>query len=198
MRLATFFASVMVLGGALGCDGGGGEEDAGPERPDTGPPMAMCPTTGTPAPEEQMLPCCFRFDQSGQHDAPEMRLTYIRLVEPEGTLTSMTLATILNQAMQEETFNWLFRVEGADADGDVNIVTGFGRREADGTYAFSNGTASGDPDTWCPVELPATLTGETVESEAIPGSITVPIFNMDSTAVQLELTLRQIQITEST
>lgn len=200
MRLiATSFSLLLVLGGVLGCDGEMATPDAGPERPDTGPPMAMCPTTMTPAPEEQMLPCCYRFDQAGQQAAPEMRLTYLRLVAPEGsTLTSNTLATILNQAMQEETFNWLFRVDGADADGPVDIITGFGRRETSGTYAFSSGAAGGDPATWCPVTIPATLTGETVESEAIPGSITVPIFDEDNVTVQLELTLRQVQITEST
>lgn len=202
MRVSAIgFALLLVLTGALGCDGNGGG-DAGPPdsgRADVPAPMAMCPTTDTPAPEEQMLPCCYRYDQAGQQDAPEMRLTYLRLVAPEGsTLTSMTLATILNQAMQEETFNWLFRVEGADADGPVNIITGFGRREAGGTYAFSSGAAGGDPATWCPVDIPATLTGDTVESEPLDGSITVPIFDEDNVTVQLELQLRQVQITEST
>lgn len=192
-RTAIGFALVL----ALGCDDNGTQMDAGP--PDTGAPRVRCPTRNVPAPEEQMPPCCYRFDQSGQQSAPEMRLTFLRLVEPEGSiLTSALVSNLLNTAMQEETFNWLFRVEGADGDGPVNIVTGFGRREAERTYAFSTGEAGGDPAAWCPVEIAATLSGETVSSDPLSGSVTVPIFDEDNVTVQLELTLRQVQILEAT
>lgn len=161
---------------------------------------AVCPTTATPAPEEQMGSCCYRASNMEQtrHDAPEMRLTYIELVAPVGSqLSSATLRRILNEAMQEETFNWLFRIDGADADGPVTITTGFGRRQTDGTYAFSDGVAP-DNAAWCPVEINATLSGETVTSQPIAGSIVVPVFDdLDPTVVQVELTLRQLAIEES-
>lgn len=193
MRL--FCSALLVV---IGCDGGGGNDagmDAGPEV-DSGPIVVACPTTDVPAPEEQMGPCCYRTSNAEEprHSEPEMRLQYIELAEPEGSmLSSMTLRTILNRAMQLEDFNWLFRVTGADADGDVTIITGFGRRQTDGTYAFSNGMAPDMMD-WCPVSLAATLTGEVVTSQALAGSITVPVFDDETGELTVELTLRQLAI----
>jgi hypothetical protein len=192
----------LVSFGAMGCDGGGGTDagmDAGPEI-DSGPVVVGCPTSDTPAPEEQMGPCCWRTSNMDEprRSEPEMRLQYIELVEPTGSmLTTDTLGRILNRAMQLEDFNWLFRVTGADGDGPVEIITGFGRREADGTYAFSDGM---DPDMadWCPVSIGATLTGETIASEALPGSITVPVFDDVTGALSVELTLRNLTIEEAT
>lgn len=193
---------------ALGC-GGGNETDGGVGPTDGGCPVPLALPTGTrpasvtcpteaPSPEEQMGTCCYRRSNADQLDAPEMRLTYLRIVAPvNSTLTSQILTTILGQAMQDETFNWLFRVEGAGADGDVNIVTGFGRRQTDGTYAFSSGTGD-DPARWCPVSIPATLSGETVTSGPIEGAVTVPIFDEAGENVQIELTLRQVAIDTST
>src|SRR5687767_5602328 len=127
-----FACALLALGGltTMGC-GDGGEPDAGTDSGgpvDAGCPMvpaldegvrptsAECPTEETPAPEEQMGTCCWRDSNADQQDAPEMRLTYVRLVAPVGSmLSSMTLGSILNRAMQLEDFNWLFRVEGADA-----------------------------------------------------------------------------------
>ncbi len=206
-------ATCLALGAAA-CDGsstatdGGvdaGTVDAGPMCPavptlpdGTRPDSVTCPAEA-PSPEEQMGICCYRSSNATRRDAPEMRLTYLRIVAPVGsTLTSSLLTNVLGDAMQRETFNWLFRVDGADADGPVDIVTGFGRRQADGTYAFSTGATGGDPANWCPVTIPATLTGETVESEAIAGAVTVPIFDEAGENVQIELTLRQIAIEEST
>jgi hypothetical protein len=214
-RRATLWLGALLALGATACDGGGTTPDAGTARQDAGGDAgAECPTppslpTGTrpetvncpdeaPFPEEQMGTCCYRHSNADQLDAPELRLTYLKLVAPVGsTLTSSILTGTLGDSLQRETFNWLFRVEGADSDGPVNIVTGFGRRQPDGTYAFSSGAAGGDPGAWCPVTIPATLTGETVESEPIPGSVTVPIFDEAGEVVQIELTLRQIAIEES-
>jgi hypothetical protein len=214
-RLGSFCSLVTALalgGGALGCDSAvstpdsGTTADTGPScpeapalpegtRPDT---TAACPDEA-PSPDEQMGSCCYRTSNADRQDAPEMRFTYLRLVAPVGSsLTSSTITQVLGQAMQDETFNWLFRVEGADSDGPVNLVTGFGRRDdATGTYAFSSGAAGGDPDAWCPVQIPATLSGDRVTSDPIQGAVTVPIFDEDGTTVQIELTLRQVAIEES-
>lgn len=205
---------LLALGAASGCgsseggsDGGtDGPHDAGcpevpaladGERPD--PSDVTCPAEGTPAPEEQMGSCCWRHSNADQLDAPEMRLTYLRIVAPVGsTLTSGVISSVLNKAMQEETFNWLYRVEGADGDGPVTITTGFGRRQDDGTYAFSSGAEEGDPDAWCPVTIDGSLAGDTITSDPIEGSITVPIFDEAGENVQIELTLRQLAVAEST
>jgi hypothetical protein len=201
---------------SAGCDDNTATEDGGtdadtapidagcpmiPALPEgTRPATVTCPTdVGTPAPEEQMGACCYRNSNAAQLDAPEMRLTYLDIVAPIGSpLSSMTVRRVLNEAMQQEEFNWLFRVEGAGADGDVDIITGFGRRQTDGTYAFSTGAAEGDPDAWCPVDLAASLSGETVTSAPLDGAITVPIFDEAGTMVQVELTLRNVAIDTST
>jgi len=207
---------VFALLAASGCDDGStdpadsgtGTTDAGmfcqtpPDLPEGTPPdpgSVTCPDEGTPAPGEQMGTCCWRHSNADQTGTPELRLSYIDIVGPAGSpLASQTVRRVLNEAVQEETFNWLIRTEGAEADGDVTITTGFGRRTADGTYEFSQGSAGGDPDLWCPVTIPAALAGETVTSNAIDGSITVPIFNEEGTEVQVELTLRNVAIEEAT
>lgn len=216
-RLVCLVACVSAIA-FVGCDdgtvdptdSGTGGGDAGmvcqtppdlPEgtRPD--PSAVSCPTEATPAPDEQMGSCCWRNSNAGQLGTPELRLSYIDIVGPAGSpLSSGTVRRVLNEAVQEETFNWLIRTEGADADGDVTITTGFGRRTADGTYEFSQGSggAEGDPDAWCPVTIPASLAGETVTSNPIDGSITVPIFDEAGVEVQVELTLRNVAIETAT
>lgn len=209
-----------ALGGlTIGCDDDGNDNtpDAGPgddggmqcpppppelpqgTRPDVS--AVECPSDDrtTPAPEEQMGTCCWRHSNADQLDSPELRLTYINIVAPVGaTLTQLPVWTVLNRALQEQSFNWLVRVEGADGDGPITITTGFGRRTSDGTYAFSSGEAEGDPASWCPVSIDGTITGETVSSERYDGSLTVPIFDEEGENVQLELILRNIEITEAT
>ena len=214
LRLGMMAACALAL--SAGCDGNGATDDGGvdsgtgpidagcpaiPALPEgTRPTSVTCPTdVGTPAPDEQMGTCCYRNSNAAQLDAPEMRFTFLDIVAPIGSpLSSMTVRRVLNEAMQQETFNWLYRVEGAGADGTVNITTGFGRRQADGTYAFSSGAAEGDPDEWCPVALDATLAGETLTSGTLDGAITVPIFDDAGVVVQVELTLRNVAIDTST
>lgn len=200
---------------SVGCDGGGdsdagvdagGPADAGcptipglpgGERPD--PSAVTCPSTAVPAPEELTGSCCYRHSNADQLAEPEFRLAYIDIVGPAGSpLSSSSVRTVLNQSVQLETFNWLFRIEDAGADGEVTIVTGFGRRQADGTYQFSQGSGEGDPDEWCPVDVPATLTGDVVTSAPIDGSITVPIFDDEGVELQAELTLVDIAIESGT
>jgi hypothetical protein len=213
------FACALCVVIAAGCDDGEAEVDAGtdagevetcgdavecmpiPELPGGTRPAVedvMCPTTGTPAPEEQMGTCCWRHSNAAQLDTPEMRLTYIDIVAPVGSeLSSMVLGTVLNMNNQDESFNWLFRVEGAEADGPVTVTTGFGRRQADGTYQFSNGMAP-DNASWCPVQIEANLAGEELTSGPSEGTIVIPIFAADNTTVQVELNLRQITVERAT
>jgi hypothetical protein len=212
--------SLALCGLVVGC-GGDGDTDAGvdagmsadagcPEFAQlcvegddgcTRPATVECPTTGAPAPEEFDGTCCYRTSnaEATRNAAPELKLNYLEIVAPVGSpLETRTLRAVLNEAMQEETFNWLVRVDGADADGPVTITTGFGRRQTDGTYQFSNGMAP-DMATWCPVTLEGTLTGETVTTGALDGAIVVPVFDeLDPTMLQVELTLRQLTIEQST
>lgn len=190
---SLLMTSILALALA-GCDGNGGT-DSGMPPTDSGPPASVCPRTNVPNPDELMGPCCYRVDQTSKREAPEMRLTYLELVEPmDSPLSSMTLRTVLNTSMQEERFNWLFRTTGAGADGTVEIVTGFGRRNADGTYSFSAGAASSDPAEWCPVQIPATLASEVVNSSDLDGAIAVPVFDTTGTNLQVVLELQALSI----
>ena len=63
---------------AAGCDDGGGTDAGGTDAGvagDSGPPPSVCPTTNVPAPEELMGACCYRHEQTDQHDAPEHGVT---------------------------------------------------------------------------------------------------------------------------
>ncbi|MFK7985310.1 MAG: hypothetical protein AB8I08_04695 [Sandaracinaceae bacterium] len=213
-KLTSLIACIAAL--ALGAcdsedpmDAGGGTDagamDAGcptiPPSLPTGdrPATVSCPDDPetAPAPEEFMGTCCYRNSNAATLGSPELRIAYIDIVSPVGSPLSSTIVRgVLNRAVQLETFNWLFRIEDADADGAINIVTGFGRRMTDGTYEFSQGSAGteADPDNWCPVEIPGSIAGETISTPSIDGSITVPIFDEPGENVQAELTLVDIAI----
>ena len=194
MQTLRLLTALLAIAGLTACDGDIGV-DAGPMT-DSGP-RRLCPTDGVPNADELMGPCCWRDDQSTQHDAPELRLNYLEITEPTGSpLASATLRTVLNRSMQDESFNWLMRFEGADADGAVNVLTGFGRRNMDGTYNFSDGTGM-DMPSWCPAQIPGALTGERVTSDEIPGTLTIPVFNDAGTMLQVELALRSLSIVEA-
>lgn len=193
--------SMMALAATLaGCDGDGGE-DAGT---DSGPPVdagefSACPTSMVPAPEELMGACCWRSSNEDQLDMAELRITYLNITAPEASpLSTMTVGRVLNESLQEERFNWLFRVESM-GDGPVTITTGYGRRnDADGTYEFSQGMGSGDPAEWCPIQLMGDIAGEEVNTTPVDGAITVPVFDETGMNLQIELQLLNISIENST
>lgn len=198
MRISSL--SIIVALAAWGCNNTGTDVDAGFDAGgDAGPPGSACPTTNVPAPDELMGPCCWRTSNADRQDVPEMRLTYFDITAPAGSpVASTTLRSVLNRAMQQETFVWLFRAEGASVDGPVTVTTGFGRRQTDGTYAFSTGAAEGDPAGWCPAELSASLAIEVLNSDPFAGAVTVPIFDETGMTLQAELTLRSVAIVDAT
>ncbi len=195
--------ALVGLMGLSGCDDGGGT-DAGPN--DSGPgtdagDFNPCPSdpAAVPAPEELMGACCWRSSNESQLDTPELRIAYLEVTAPVGSpLASMTVRRLLNESMQEERFNWLFRINTGGGDGPVSITTGYGRRAADGTYQFSQGMASSDPDAWCPVELTGSIAGETINTTPVAQAITVPLFDETGTMLQVELQLLNLSIENST
>ncbi len=218
MKNRIMWTCVALLGVAsVGCGGDPAPTDAGTPGMDAGasctpngppaladagavPSMVTCPTPdgGTAG----TGPCCYRVSQGSTLANPELRLRYLDIREPAGSpLTSTLLLGVLNDALDRETFNWLFRVEGADADGPVTIVTGFGLSNGDGTYAFPTGAGGGmtlDQERYRPLMVAGSLTGESVRSERYDGELTVPVLNTDGTAIQLELVLRNLQILDGT
>ena len=207
-RKLGFSFGVMACVLALGCGEPVTSADAGIDAPmecvpfetpvlgDAGtiPTAPHCPAPdgGTPG----TGPCCYRASQAGSLDAPELRLAYIDIDAPEGSLTSSLLLGILNDAIERESFNWLFRVEGAEADGPVTLRTGFGFGEYGGPYQFPTGagTTPFDIEDYLPVEIPGTMTGEIFSTGVYAESLTVPVLNTEGTAVQLQLVLRNIRV----
>lgn len=192
-------SSLLVALALLGCPTTNPPtDDTGMSMTDT-PVTLRCPRMGVPNPDELTLPCCYRVSQEANTAAPELRLAYIDITQPaESPLAGATVGDLLNTTMREETFQWLFRGEGGEADGPVTITTGFGRRDATaGTYAFSTGTAPDMPE-WAPVTLEGTLTGEVITTEPYSGTLTVPIFDEAMTTVQIELQLHAVRVVTST
>jgi hypothetical protein len=212
---STFFASSVMsvaIGGsavlAIGCGGGSQPADAGtdaplgcvpfetPELSDAGPLPSSPMCRNADGGMSGTGPCCFQDSQSDTLAAPELRLRYMRIEAPVGSpLMTPAVSSILNGALYNQTFNWLFRIEGADGDGPVTITTGFGVARGDGTYAFAEGLGTGlDDPRYLPIEIPATITGDTVTSERFGGLLTVPVLDPTGTTVQLELGLRNMRV----
>jgi hypothetical protein len=195
----------LALAGAfmVGC----GDDDAPIDMggTDAGPPVPVCPATAPP-PDNQMGACCARVSNADRLDAPEMRLAGLRLTAPSGTLTGSIIRGILNKAFDNETFNWLIQASGApmSGDGPVMIRTGYGVRDADGTYAFAIGSApvaGGDAARWDPITVTGAMSGETLTTPPYQGAgpLTVPVFDEeDPTRVVVELPLFSLALTEAT
>jgi hypothetical protein len=178
--------------GGVACgDGGLPPDDAGTPMMDAsiGPPCAI--------PEVQSGACCYRESNASQLSAPELRIAYLDLAQPP-VLASPIIADILNEAAREERFNWLIRLEGADADGPVTITTGHGRKTGD-SFAFAMGDADppGDLTRWDSESIVGTLTGESVTTGALDQAFTVPIQEYNGSSI-LELPLRGFRLVNAT
>jgi len=165
---------------------------------DTGPVTSMCPQQAGPSapipdPANQMGACCYRQSQAANQASPEYRLRYIDITQPAmSPLSTPIVENILNTALGAETFNWLVRASGAEADGPVTITTGFGTRDATaGTYSF--GTTMYPPTT-----LMGTLTGETITTTPSLGTtLAIPIFDPAGVVLQIVLNLRDVRISNA-
>jgi hypothetical protein len=170
--------------------------DGGPPPADGGPIVVNCPTTA-PMREEMMGACCFRTSNADRLDMPELRLAGVRITAP-GSLSSPIVAGLLSAAFDAELFNWLLRFEVTGTD--VTVTTGYGQRNADGTFSFTMGAAPapGPTDRWDPVTAMGTIAGETITVPALNGTITTPVFQEDGTTLQLELPIRNLELEMAT
>ncbi len=195
----------LVLGLALPALASCGDDD-NPD-PDMGSDMttgmdmavsAECPS-GMAIPDEDGLmgACCYRESNESRQDAPEFRISSLRIMEPPA-LSASLVRSALNAALDEERFNWLIRVGIAGTD--ATIETGFGSRESGPTYSFASGSAPGpgDVNRWDPVTVSGTLAGETVTAPALTDTFTVPILEDDGVAVVLELPLQAFELVNAT
>lgn len=194
--LGVGFSMALLLALGAGCgDDAGGAADAAPDAAaDATPAAVICPAEG-PDPEGLSGPCCARRDNSDRRAAPEFRLSGLSLSQPR-SIGNPIVRSALNSALESELFNWLIRVEGADADGAVTITTGYGVRNADNTFSFADGDAPGpgDPDRWNPESAAGTLAGELITTELVSGTLVIPVFEEDGETVAIELPLSSLEL----
>lgn len=152
-------------------------------------------------------PCCYRKSNADDPSEAELRLAFLRPTAPTTLANNTLVEALLSAAFDEERFNWLVRISGITGEGgEVAVTTGFGRRSgsgADVSFAFVDGdapAADGDPNRWNPLSTTGTLTvvdGD--ESNLALGpvvdTITLPIVEIDSDEVSLELPLASLELT---
>src|SRR5512139_3540586 len=185
----------------VGCGGGGGG------NPDAGT-LPFCPSTA-PDPTQQTEPCCAREDNSDNLDDFVLRISSISLSAP-ASLASAVIGTVLNNSLDTEAFNWIVEVEGGvSGGGAVNITTGVGIRDSDGTnstYHFYNDATQDPPivggsTAWEPATATGTISGNDITTGTTSQTFTVPIFNSDALPaleLDLELPLRSLTLNNMT
>ncbi len=198
---------VALLWASWGCDDGGGGMDASQADGglDANADASMsdnCSNLRMVAPNPEGLqpsPCCYRKRNDGDPANAELRLTSLQLSRP-ASLANPLVVRLLSQAFQKETFNWLVALEGASADGQATVKTGYGIRSNDGTYRFAMNEAPppGSPDRWNPITARAEFTGESFSTTALDQVLTVPILDTTGTNIQLELPLLGFELREVT
>lgn len=193
--------SWLVVCGALagaGCgDDDGGTPDSGGGGADGGDGVS-CPS-GAPMREQMMGECCYRIANDGERaNAPEFRLAALDLQSPE-SVSGLLIAGLLRSGLDEETFNWIMKLEITDST--VAVTTGYGQRNpADNSFSFAMGSAPGpEPaDRWDPITVPGTISGDVVTTEPVMEPFTVPVFDPDGMMVTTEFPLHQLELTMAT
>jgi len=174
----------------MGDDGGGGDDASTTDFCDS-------VREDAPDPDGLMGECCYRASNADRLANPEFRISGVNIESP-ASLGNMLVGQALADSLDQELFNWLLLIEGADADGPVDITTGLGFRNADSTYRFADGDAptdgGGDPNRWDPVMDTGTLEGENITTTPASETIVLPVFDEDGETVQLELPLQSLEL----
>lgn len=200
--VVTLAATGLMMIGCGDDDTGGTDTDIGTDT-STGDTSVDAPPVTVPCPPEApdgdglMGACCYRKAQDDPAEV-ELRLAGIKINSPS-TLGNVVVRGLLNDALDTETFNWLMKVEGGAADGDITVQTGYGDRQADTTFSFASGIAPmpGAADRWDPVTIDGTISGETVSTPVATGRFTVPILDEDDNPT-IELPLNSPELNNLT
>lgn len=198
IRTFSWLLTAALLGGsALGCgdddgtmtetDAGSGDDGGGTVTPDN------CPADA-PDRDQMQGTCCYRVSNADRQEMPEYRLSGLKILSPT-SLSNAVVRGLLTSALDEERFNWIFR--GNVTGTDVAIETGYGERNADGTFSFVMGTAPapGEATRWDPITLMGTLgSDEVITSEPFDGALTVPVFDTDGETLTAEFPLRALEL----
>lgn len=182
---------------AGGCSGDGASRgsavkpaaDASTGTADLGVTL-RCPSAGPTPLEQQLGACCYRHANTDRRAQPQYRVAGLQFSQPQ-SLANALLTSITTNSIDEERFNWLFTLEGADDDGPVTIRTGSARRQRDGRFAFTRG-AGGIP--WDPVTIEGSLLGAIWQGGPALQSVALVIFNPDGEHVDAELPIRELRL----
>ena len=116
-------------------------------------------------------PCCARRSNQDQLDSPELRIAAFDIRSPE-VLSTPLINGLINSFLDQETFNWIVQIAGADSDGEILVRTGSGVRDPEaGRFWFA------DEMDLEPITLKAQLSKEVVSSAASNTFFVLPIFD---------------------
>lgn len=182
---------------AAGCSGASGTrgdavrpaDDARAAGADAGT-VRRCPAAGPTPGEQQLGDCCYRRANADRWAQPQFRVAGLQFNQPQ-SLANPLLASVTTNAIDEERFNWIFALEGADDDGAVTIRTGSARRQRDGRFAFTRGAGGIG---WDPVTIEGTLLGAIWQGGPIAQPVALVIFNPDGERVDAELPIRELRL----
>ena len=170
----------------------GGDAAPTPQAESTdGTVAAGCIVAG-PTPESQQLGrCCHRSPYSKQRSAPQFRVAGLQIDAP-ASLTSLITHALLANAIDQERFNWLIALSPGDAEGEVSVRIGAGRRQSDGAFTFS---AVEQPLDYRPVELAGRVDGDLLTAGPVVGPVIIFIEREASEEIEVEIPIRQLEIT---
>lgn len=192
-RMNWLVIGLAIASLTVGCGDDDGVADIGTADTggDTGPRIS-CPDD-----DDDMIymgrdmgACCSSASNAAKQDAPEFRISALDITSPS-SLANVAVNGLLQDAIDEGTFNWLIQVSGAEMDGTVNVTTGFGTLDpADNSFSFATGP-------FAPVMTTATLTGETFMADTFAETVIVPIVDEMGTPT-LSLPLQQLTLETAT
>lgn len=191
----------LALGGC-GDDSGGSNGDTDGSVEEDSSVSVMCPEEAPDQGAGLMGACCYRKEQGAAADRVDLRLSSLNIETP-ASLSNQVVQDIIRAAFAQETFSWLLSAEGASADGDVTITTGFADRNEDASfsYAVDNApTEDGAADRWNPAEFTGAISSDTITG-SYDGEIILPLGGRDDPSTEdketvLELPLQGIELTK--
>lgn len=178
----------------LGCSDS--SEDADASTRDSGDSdlstQIRCPSSSPTPVEDQLGACCYRVANADRKAKAEFRVAGLDFVKPE-SLGNAVLDSIVATYIDGERFNWIWKLDGADQDGEITVQTGSSTRREDGSFEFASGSGAVP---WGPVTFTATLTGESWTGGPVKEPIAVLAYST-TTGLDAELPIREVTVSKA-
>ena len=100
--------------------------------------QTRCPSSGPTPVDQQHGDCCYRASNAERLGQPELRVGGLSFSQPP-SLANVILASVVASYVDQERFNWLWVLDGAESDGPISLRTGSGRRLDDIARALGIG-----------------------------------------------------------